>query len=222
MATFALPIWTQMMQKLDVPLPMLTKVMIGFAMAIRNNWYFMIGGAVALVVGFRVIVRKPAGRYAWDKVKLGLPVFGKLIGMVAVSRFARAFGLLFSSGVEVKQCLTIGEKVVGNAVMAAEIAKARERVMGGESISSALGASGYFPPMVLRMIRIGETTGSMAQTMERVNQFYEREVPAAVDRVLSLTKPLVLLFLAVVIVLIALSMYLPMYEIFKKIGQVRR
>jgi type IV pilus assembly protein PilC len=161
------------------------------------------------------------GQWVLDAIKLRLPVIGGLVEQVCLSRFAHHLGILLRTGVDISQSLSIAERVVGNAVIAQAVAEAREKVIQGGSLWRSLQETGVFPPLVVRMIFVGETTGTIDSTLERVTQFYDREVPATVKKLFAFLEPLIIIFLAVIVLVVALSVFIPLYSALGKIGTRR-
>ncbi|MBI3076029.1 MAG: type II secretion system F family protein [Deltaproteobacteria bacterium] len=220
--TFVVPRFAGILLGLNVPLPLPTRLALAASRFTTNYFPFIVGGLVALIVGMRLFIRTGPGRHAWDRLKLNIPYFGELIRKVALSRFAHFFSVLYKSGVGIFQILEISEHVVGNVILARAVAQARERVRAGARIGEALAATGEFPPMVLRMIAVGEITGEMDRTLDRVTKYYDREVPATIKRVFTAMEPILILCLAAVVLGLALSLYLPLYDVISRLGRGAR
>jgi type IV pilus assembly protein PilC len=166
---------------------------------------------------------KPKGRYQLDKFKLKIPVMGDLLTKIALSRFCHTFALGLRSGVNVFNALGIASEVTGNIYLAQSVAKAKDYVNVGEKISTALvmsskDAGGKFPDIVIRMINVGEQTGNLANTLDKVNQYYDKEVPAAVKKIFALIEPVMILFMGVVVGGIALAVFLPLTKLISAVG----
>ena len=159
-----------------------------------------------------------AGRYQIDKIILKSPVFGELMRKIAVARFCRTLGTLLSSGVPILESLDITARTAGNAVIEEAIFKVRKEVEEGKTIADPLTRSEQFPPMVCQMISVGEQTGAMDTMLSKIADFYEDEVDAAVEGMMSLIEPVIIAFLGVVIGTIVVAMYLPMFSLISQIG----
>ena len=170
-----------------------------------------------------VIGLSPKGRYQLDKFKLSLPVVGDLLTKISLSRFCHTFSLSLRSGVNVFNALGIASEVTGNSFIESSVSKARDYVNVGEKISTSMELSGKdsgcrFPDIVIRMINVGEQSGSLAETLDKVNQFYDKEVPSTVKKMFSLMEPLMILMMGLVVGGIALSVFLPLTKLITAVG----
>ena len=208
---FVFPKITGILVELEIPLPLPTRIVIGFSSFMRYNWYYILGGIVSVVVIFRVIASYPWGRMALDKFALGVPIYGVLLRSIALTRFAHFMALLSKAGVDVIQSLTIVEKVVDNAVIAKVIRTSREQVRTGRQLSESLKKSKQFPPMVVRMVQVGEVSGEMDKSLEKVSQYYDREIPKTIKMVFAYVEPAMIGFLAIIVGFVAISIFLPLY-----------
>src|SRR3989338_503565 len=208
---FVFPKITGILVELEIPLPLPTRIVIGFSSFMRYNWYYILGGIVSVVVIFRVIASYPWGRMALDKFALGVPIYGVLLRSIALTRFAHFMALLSKAGVDVIQSLTIVEKVVDNAVIAKVIRTSREQVRTGRQLSESLKKSKQFPPMVVRMVEVGEASGEMDKSLEKVSQYYDREIPKTIKMVFAYVEPAMIGFLAIIVGFVAISIFLPLY-----------
>ena len=152
-------------------------------------------------------------------MKVKLPVFGSLFQKVAISRFARTFSTLIRSGVPILGALEIVAATAGNKVIERAVLAAREAVRAGEPLSAPLGQSPIFPPMVVRMISIGERTGALEQLLEKISQFYDEQVSAAVDALTSTIEPLMIGVMGIVVGGIVLAIFLPIIKIQQAVSQ---
>jgi type IV pilus assembly protein PilC len=216
---FVFPKFTKILLELNVPLPLPTLIVIAVSNFLKNNWYLILIGIAAVVATLKIIARFPWGRMALDSFKLRIPIFGELIRKIALSRFSHFMALLFKAGVDIIQSLAVVEKVVGNEVVARVIRNAREQVRTGRHLSEPLKRSKHFPPLVIRMVEIGEVSGELDKSLEKVSQYYDREIPATIKRVFAIAEPVLLIFLASMVLLVALSMYLPLYNSMAQLGR---
>jgi type IV pilus assembly protein PilC len=153
-----------------------------------------------------------------DKILLRLPLIGDLLRKSAISRFTRTLGTLISSGVSILDALDITAKTAGNKVIQNAIKKSVLSIAEGETITQPLKETGVFPPMVTQMISVGEKTGGLDDMLNKIADFYEEEVDAAVSALTSIIEPVVIIFMGVIVGGILISMYLPMFDIIGKIG----
>lgn len=217
--TFVFPRFTVIFERTNVPLPLPTRVVMGISHFITNYWFIIVLAAVALIVSHRLAAKTPGGRYLFDKLKLKLPVFGNLLRKIALSRFSHHFGALLKAGVEIYHSLMVTEKVVGNTVIAKVISSARDYISAGESLAESLKKGDEFPSLVIRMIAIGESSGSLDKTLGKVSQYYDREVPTTIKKVFAIFEPIVIASLAVIVLGMALSMFLPLYQMLNLVGK---
>jgi len=218
---FVFPRILPVILNLKVPLPFITRAVMAVSNFIRYGWYWILLAAASFFVLVRFLRASKDGRWVLDAIKLRLPVIGGLVEQVCLSRFAHHLGILLRTGVDISQSLSIAERVVGNAVIAQAVVEAREKVIQGGSLWRSLQETGVFPPLVIRMIFVGETTGTIDSTLERVTQFYDREVPATVKKLFAFLEPLIIIFLAVIVLVVALSVFIPLYSALGKIGTRR-
>lgn len=216
--SFVFPRIMPIFESMNVPLPLITRVMIWISKFFESNWLYMILSVVGLVIGVRLFGRTTRGRFLLDSLKLRIPIFGQLIAKLALSRFSHNLGILLRSGVDIIQSLTIVERLVGNVVIAKAIADVREKVVGGGSLWRSFEASGVFPPLVIRMIATGEASGTLEDSLKKVSEYYDRDVPDTIKRIFAVLEPMLVLILAMFVVVIALSFYLPLYSSLGAIG----
>lgn len=203
---------------LKVPLPFITRAVMGVADFVQYGWYWILLGGAGFFVLIRLLKASEGGRLIVDAMKLKVPVIGGLIEKICLSRFSHHLGTLLRTGVDISQSLSIVERVVGNAVIAQAVREAKEKVIQGGSLWNSLQETGVFPPLVIRMIFVGETTGTIDATLDRVTAFYDREIPATVKKVFALMEPLIIVVLATIVLIVALSIFIPLYSALGRIG----
>jgi type IV pilus assembly protein PilC len=218
MLTFIVPIFAKMFSGVGAELPGPTKFVLGLSQFLRANFLAGLIFFVLAVVGFRFYVRTDQGHLAIDKLLLKLPLIGDLLRKSAISRFTRTLGTLISSGVSILEALDITAKTAGNKVVQNAIKKSVLSIAEGETITQPLKETGVFPPMVTQMISVGEKTGGLDDMLNKIADFYEEEVDAAVSALTSLIEPVIIIFLGVIVGGILISMYLPMFDVIGKIG----
>jgi len=162
--------------------------------------------------------RRPKGRRLLDQFKLKMPIFGTLFLKVSVARFTRTLGTLIRSGVNILNALDIVARTAGNVVIEEAIIKTRASIQNGESIASPLRDSEVFPPMVVRMIDVGERTGALESMLAKIADFYEDQVDAAVSGLTSMIEPLLIVFLGLVVGFIVISMFMPMFAMISMVN----
>ena len=215
---FVLPKFKGIFETMGLDLPLATRLMLNASTYFRQYWYIAIVVVVGAVVVIRMAARTEKGRYAIDAAKLRLPVFGDLMLKNSVSRFARTFGTLISSGVPVLRALEIVADTAGNLVVAETVARARQSIKEGDKISSPLFGSKVFPVMVTQMIAVGEETGRLDQMLVKVANFYDEEVDATLKSLTSLIEPVMIVGLGMIVGFIAVSVISPIYSLVGSLG----
>jgi type IV pilus assembly protein PilC len=213
MLLFVVPMFEGMYRDLHGTLPVPTRLLIGASGIITKTWWLLAILAVGGVVLFKRWVATDAGRLTFDRFKLRLPVFGLLMRKTALARFSRTLASLMRSGVPIMESFDIVGETSGNAVVSRAVTEARERVRLGESVSSSLSGHDVFPPMVVQMIAVGEETGAIDEMLEKISDFYDREVEATVDALTSLIEPLLMVFMGIAVGGMVIALYMPMFQV---------
>ncbi|HUW33319.1 MAG TPA: type II secretion system F family protein [Planctomycetota bacterium] len=217
--TFLVPRMLKVLTRARVELPLPTKILMAISNFLSGNILIIGLAVVGIAVGFLVFRRSAGGRMLIDSAKLRLPLVGTLLRKVCAARFANTFSTLYRAGIGTVESLEIAEQVVGNARVAAALRDARERVVQGETLSAAIRRSGTFPPLVVRMIGLGEQTGTLGDSLDRTAAFYDREIPQTIKTVLSLLEPAMIMLAGAAVAFILLCTFLP---IFKMAGAIHR
>jgi type IV pilus assembly protein PilC len=213
------PIFATLFTGLGVDLPLPTKIVIALSNFIGSIFGFLIVVAgVAIIFGIKVWYGTEQGRYILDATILKLPVIGILMRKIAVARFTRTLGTLISSGVPILEGLDITAKTAGNAVVERSLQKVRKSLEEGKSLTEPLKDSQVFPGMVTQMIAVGEQTGAMDAMLQKIADFYEEEVDAAVKDLLTALEPIMIVFLGVVVGGVVISMYMPLFSLIGKLS----
>lgn len=218
MMVFTVPKFVDILRSFNVQLPLPTRLLIDMSGFFMEFWWIFVLLPSIVVAVYVLMRRSPDGRLFWDRLKLKLPLFGKLAHKIVLSRFAHYFSMLFSSGIGVLETFAIIERVVANELVRRMIVRVSERVQGGSSIYDALAREDMVPSLVLRMISVGEKTGSMDNSLRKVSQYYDREVPLTIRKMFSVFEPLLIIFMGGVVLFIALSIFLPIYRLTSTIG----
>jgi type IV pilus assembly protein PilC len=213
------PIFAKLFTGLGVDLPLPTKIVIGLSNFIGSIYGLLIVVALAgIFIGIKVWYGTPKGREALDAFMLKMPVIGIILRKIAVARFTRTLGTLISSGVPILEGLDITARTSGNAVIEKALGNVRRSVEAGKNLMDPLRDSGVFPSMVTQMVGVGEQTGAMDAMLQKVADFYEDEVDAAIKNMLTLLEPLMIGFLGVVVGGIVIALYLPLFELIGKLS----
>ncbi len=216
---FVLPKFKGIFETMGLELPLTTRLLLNSSEYMRTYWYIALVLLAGTVVLVKTLARTEKGKHAIDAAKLRLPVFGDLILKTAVSRFARTFGTLISSGVPVLRALEIVADTAGNRVISDTVVRARISIKEGEKISTPLFGSKIFPVMVTQMIAVGEETGRLDQMLVKVSNFYDEEVDATLKALTSLIEPLMIVGLGFIVGFIAVSVISPIYSLVGSLGQ---
>ncbi len=215
---FLVPEMAKFLKSMNQQLPLQTRLLIATSNFTVKYWYLVIGLPVAAVmVFFAAIKASPAFAFTIDGYKLRLPLVGPILRKIILARFASTFALMYSSGITVLEAMQISESVVDNRTVADGISRAGQNIRDGQGIASAFGAIGMFPPLVLRMLKIGETTGALDRSLLNVSYFYNREVREGIDKVQAMIGPALVLVLGTVLGWVLLSIFGPLYDTIGKI-----
>ena len=217
---FVVPKFKEIFSSMGGQLPLPTQMLLNLSDSMRHYALLEAGALAGLVVAFRMYIQTSAGRLWFDRVKLRLPIVGKLFQKVAIARFARTLATLVRSGVPILTALEIVAKTAGNRVIEVTVLQARSSIKEGQNIADPLARSQVFPPMVTRMIAVGEKTGELEKMLSKIADFYESEVDTAVSGLTSLIEPLVIAFLGVVVGGIVIALFLPIFQISRLVSGV--
>ena len=209
---FVIPTFQTMFESAGVPLPMPTQVVIGMSAFLQAYWWAVLLGIAATVVIIRMVYKTDSGELAIDKFLLRLPILGNLLRKGAVARFTRTLGTLVASGVSILDGLEITARTAGNRVIHDAVMKSRTSIAGGETIAEPLRQTAVFPPMVVQMINVGEQTGGLDEMLTKIADFYDEEVDAAVEALLSAMEPIMIVVLGTVVGGMIVAMYLPIFD----------
>jgi type IV pilus assembly protein PilC len=215
---FVIPVFETMFKSAGQTLPLPTIIVLKISKTIKNTYYIIGAALILFFFLFKRYYKTDGGRALVDRLLLSLPVFGPLLRKVAVARFSRTLGTLVSSGVPILDGLSIVSRTAGNRAIELAIMNARASIREGETIAEPLGRSGHFPPMVIQMIAVGESTGALDSMLSKIAEFYEDEVDVAVSNLTSLLEPLLMVFLGVVIGGVVIAMYLPIFNMASAVG----
>ncbi|HVH19984.1 MAG TPA: type II secretion system inner membrane protein GspF [Myxococcota bacterium] len=218
LVTVVLPQITQLLESLNQPLPFYTRWIIAASNFTRSYWWAMIAVGVALSFGFRALIKTTRGRAVYDRVRLKIPVVGRLARLIAISRFARTLSTLLAGGLPIIRALHTAGEVAGNTVLAEAIDAARLSITEGASVARPLRASGEFPPLVTHMIEVGEQSGELEAMLAKVADTYEEQVETAVTRLTALLEPFLILIMVGIVLVIILATLVPLLQITSSLG----
>lgn len=210
---FVIPKVTAIFRDQGEALPWITSFLIGVSEFLGNWWFLLLPGAVAVVLGFFSWKKTPAGTHIWDRFVLKVPVLGKLIRMVAISRFSGTLSTLLASGVPLLTALDIVKNILGNTRLEEVIEDARVNIREGESIAQPLKRSGEFPPLVTHMIAVGERSGQLEEMLENVAASYKQQTDIQIQNLTKLLEPLMIVGLGIAVAVIVFAIMLPILEL---------
>ncbi len=203
------------LKNMGTELPVFTTSLIATSDFVLESWYLMIGVPIAAFIALKMAIKASYRvAYGMDYMVLRLPVLGDMIRKIAMSRFAHFFAIMFQSGVPLLQCLDTAKMVAVNRVLSEALDSVKEQVQNGEPLSRALGRTGQFPSLVIRMIRIGEDSGNLSGTLGHITEFYDRDVDEAVDGIVAMAEPALTLVAGGMMVWIIGGVFGPLYDSF--------
>ena len=209
---FVLPQFRDIFDSLKQDMPILTEAVMNLSDLAQSNFGLILFSVLGSILGIRMLINTHRGRRVWDALILRIPIFGPLMQKTIVSRFSGTFATLIRSGVPILGALEIVSKTTGNVHYSEAIEKSAEAVRQGENLGNPLSRTKRFPPMVCRMIAIGERSGSLEQLLEKVSQFYDSEVRSTVKQLTSLIEPFLILIMGGVVGTMVLAMFLPLLQ----------
>ncbi len=217
--TYLVPQVTGLLRTMGIDMPLQTRLMIAVSEIVRGYWYLLVGvPALAAGVAVSMVRSNDRARFAWDYVKLHVPITGPLLQKVIMARFANVFALLYRSGITILEALRTSEAIVDNRVIADSIARATSQINSGVSLTDAFRDLGTFPPLVIRMLRVGEATGALDTALANVTYFYNRDVRESIERGLKLLEPALIFVLGMSLLLIMWAVLSPVYDILGKLN----
>ena len=215
---FVIPVFEDMFKSFGSALPTPTQIVVNMSRFLKSNIHWVIIALMALIYAFKRYRNTASGRKQTDSLFLRLPIFGNLLKKTAVARFTRTLGTMISSGVPILDALEIVAKTAGNVVIEEIIYEVRGSIAEGQTIAEPLSENDIFPGMVIQMIAVGEATGALDSMLEKIADFYDEEVDAAVAALTSMLEPLLLLFLGGAIGGLVIAMYLPIFGMAAAMG----
>lgn len=211
--TFVIPTFADFFARFDAELPLPTKIIIGASNFTAEWWWVILLAIAGAIFAFRAWIRTENGRYSWDRLKLRFPVVGNILFQGAMARFSRTFAMTYRSGVPLIQGLTLTARSVENEYVGQAVNDMRTGIERGESLSRTAAATGLFSPLVLQMLGIGEETGDVDSMLTETAEYYEREVDYDLNNLSAYIEPILLVFLAVLVLILALGVFLPMWDV---------
>jgi type IV pilus assembly protein PilC len=215
---FVIPVFQKMFSDVGSALPAPTQIVVNISEFTRHNVFLILGGITGFVFGVKQFAAHPKGREIIDRTALKMPIIGPLVQKVAVAKFTRTMGTMLASGVNILDALEIVAGTAGNVVVERGLMRVRAKISEGKPMAQPLSEMSVFPPMVVQMISVGESTGAMDTMLTKIADFYDDEVDSAVGTMMATLEPLIMSFLAVLLGGLVIAMYLPVFTMAASMG----
>ncbi len=214
---FLVPEMVKFISSLGQELPIQTKILIFISNAFVHYWWLILTLPLVVIAGLATWIKQsPDARYKFDYIKLKLPVTGDILNKIIMARFARYFALMYQTGIPILQAIKTCESIVGNKVVADALSRAHAQINAGDSMSESFKNAGLFPPLVVRMIKVGESTGALDKSLLNISYFYDRDVNELMQKMLKLLEPALTVILGLILAFIMVSVLGPVYDSFSK------
>ncbi|MDD2714510.1 MAG: type II secretion system F family protein [Candidatus Wallbacteria bacterium] len=215
--TFVFPKFVKIFERAGANLPLPTVMLIKMSGYLQNHWQSLIVILVVTFIGYKIVNRTKPGNLFFTRLKMFMPVFGDLIIKTSITRFCRTLGTLLENGVPIMTALDIVEDTLDNVILAGYIRRAAQDVKEGNPLASSLAPCKIFPPMIIKMIQVGEKTGGLSKMLIKSSDFYESEVEMTVETMISLLEPLLIVMMGGMVGFIALAMFMPIFDMTKTV-----
>jgi type II secretory pathway component PulF len=209
---FVIPRFAEVFARFNTPLPLPTKIMIEINNLFRNYWYLVLSAIVFIPILLIRYIQTEKGRVFWDRLKTRIPGFGRLFLIAALSRFAHTFVMLNKSGIPILQTLEIASTTINNVILSQSIEEIGRKIREGGSLADAMRESGRFTPLVIQMVAVGESTGTLDEMLVRITEYYDIELENTIKKMTTYIEPVLTLFLGVVVLFLALAVFLPWWN----------
>jgi MSHA biogenesis protein MshG len=219
LSTFVIPKFAPVFAQLKGALPLPTRILLGSSALVRDYWGYSLSVVALFVYGVRQYLGTEVGRYRWDRLKLRMPILGKLMYEAMLSRLNRSMAISLAAGMPMTQTLAVIARSSGNVFVSEKIQILASSVERGESLHRSATASGMFSPLVLQMIAIGEETGALPELLDEAASYYEREVDHAVKNLSASIEPILIVVVGGMVLVLALGIFMPLWEVISKAGQ---
>lgn len=213
--TFVIPKFSSLFASFKVELPLPTRMLLATNYAVTNYWYIIIAVVIAVVYSFRRFVGSKTGRIYYDRFKLSIPVIGPLVNKLMLARLCRILSAMLKSGIPIIEALSITEDTIDNAILSKVMEDVKVSVSKGSGLSEPMRGAKVFPPLVIQMVTIGEKSGSLESMLSKVADYFDRDTDYTIRNLTPLLEPLLILVLGVFVVILALGVYLPMWDMIK-------
>jgi type IV pilus assembly protein PilC len=214
---YLVPEMVKFIKSIGQELPLQTKILIFISNIFVNYWWLILTLPLAVIGGLAVMIKQSdEARYKFDYIKLKLPLTGEILNKIIMARFARYFALMYQTGIPILQAIKTCENIVGNRVIADALNRVHGQINAGESMSESFKNAGLFPPLVVRMIKVGENTGALDKSLMNISYFYDRDVNELMQKMLKLIEPALTVILGLILAFIMISVLGPVYDSFSK------
>ncbi|MGZ5052777.1 MAG: type II secretion system F family protein [Methylobacter sp.] len=210
---FVIPAFAKVFENLGAQLPLMTRILLTSSNFVVHSWPYLLTGLIAGIFMLRSYIASDEGRFRWDSFKLKTPFAGSIIHKATLARFARSFALSIKSGVPIMSALTLVSQTVENRLISQKVEQMRAGVERGESILRTATNAGFFSPLVLQMIAVGEESGTLDELMEEIADMYQRDVEYEIKTLGARVEPVMIVFLAVLVLILALGIFLPIWDL---------
>ncbi|MBQ0719496.1 MAG: type II secretion system F family protein [Gammaproteobacteria bacterium] len=215
---YLVPQLVNFIMSMNQEVPLMTRALVGLSNFFVNYWWLIISAPVFIfIVASQTLKRSQKAKYWFDRNKLEIPLFGEAISKLELARFSKNFALLYDAGISVLECLKISANISSNIYIKQELAVIREKISSGDSIYQAFSSAKLFPPLVLRMLHVGEQTGALAASLGRISEFYHRDVSELIEKIQAMIEPVMTVIMGVLLGWIMLSVLGPIYDIISTI-----
>ncbi len=215
---YVVPQMVSFLRNMGQELPLNTQILIAMSNAFVDYWWLILGLPVAAVLMLAATIRtNPAARYRFDMFKLNIPVTGPILHKIIMARFARYFALMYQTGIPILDAIKICENIVGNRVVADALTRVHTQINAGDAMSESFRNAGLFPQLVVRMIKVGESTGALDKSLLNISYFYDRDVNDAMQKMLKMIEPALTVLLGGILAFIMFSVLGPVYDSFSKL-----
>jgi type IV pilus assembly protein PilC len=217
--SYLVPQMVSFLQNMGQELPLETKILIFLSNSFVSYWWLIISIPIIAVIVIAIMVqRSPDARYKFDYIKLNLPVIGEILQKIILARFARYFALMYQTGIPILDAIKTCEEIVANRVVADALSRAQQQINAGDSMSESFKNAGLFPPLVVRMIRVGESTGGLDKSLLKISYFYDRDVNESIEKMMKMIEPTLTVVLGAILAFIMFSVLGPVYDSFGKLN----
>jgi len=212
LVSFVVPKFSKVFEQINMELPIPTKILIGLAWFLQTYWWLLIIVVGSGIFALKKYMATPKGQYWWDATLLKLPIFGPLVMKTAMTRFTKMFETLSRSGLPILQIFEIVSRTIGNKVLGDALLKASEGIEHGRGVAVSLSETGLFPPLVVRMIAVGEDSGAIDEMLGNIGEYYDGEVQSTVEGLTGMIEPILTVGMGAMVIVLALAIFLPMWN----------